>query len=534
MPLKRRQFLKQCGVYGTGAWIASRGGFALAETGNPVRKFHASISIEAFKNDPGLSQIVKEAGVSDVWLACFFQGQFHHSIEEVTQWRDRLRASGLGVHNITIPLGHPSFSENVPDYMPDVSAKTWKQGVRPDGRKHYGVALHEGITESNVEAVRQIKTTDPGIIFLDDDFRLAPSPDDIGGCFCEEHKQAFIARHGLGDKDWSALIETVNGRVLNDLSTLWVEDQCEALSACFRAQQEAALPEAQLGIMVMYLGCEKAGIRLSDYSGVPFRVGELMFSDKSFAPLKGKTNELFSSLFHRRFASPENAFSETTAWPPDSLSAPNMAAKLVITTISDVRNTMFMSGNTPFPRTHWEVLAPAMEKNAAHHVALAGHSPQGPLKHYWGKASRYVGDANPYSLFLALGVPFQVVEEIPEDGWTFLSDSDAIHLAGGGLAGKGSNLVYRPESEVEISEGQAVKEDLKELFAWRKEILPEMSETPYVEEEEPAVCAWYPSAHAVLLWNPTEEEKNFTLRYGQDRRPVRLGPLDFTVLTEIG
>ncbi len=37
----------------------------------------------------------------------------------------------------------------------------------------------------------------------------------------------------------------------------------------FRAQQAAA-PRVRLGIMAMYLGAEKAGIRLRDYAGVPF------------------------------------------------------------------------------------------------------------------------------------------------------------------------------------------------------------------------------------------------------------------------
>ena len=53
---------------------------------------------------------------------------------------------------------------------------------------------------------------------------------------------------------------------------------CDQLTACFKAQQAAA-PAVQLGNMIMYLGAEKAGIRLSDYAEVPFRVGELMFDD---------------------------------------------------------------------------------------------------------------------------------------------------------------------------------------------------------------------------------------------------------------
>jgi hypothetical protein len=191
----------------------------------------------------------------------------------------------------------------------------------------------------------------------------------------------------------------------------WGEFQCDRLTACFLAQKRIA-PEVQLGTMVMYMGSEKAGIRLTDYRDVPFRVGEVMFNDRSFAPVKGKTDELFSCLFHRRFARPELAFSETTAFPADQLSARNMAAKLTVSTLSDVRNTMFMSGLTPFPREHWQTLAPAMKQHAELHLKIAGHRPRGPFKHYWGEASRYVGDDNPFSLFLALGVPFEVTDEL--------------------------------------------------------------------------------------------------------------------------
>jgi hypothetical protein len=75
-----------------------------------------------------------------------------------------------------------------------------------------------------------------------------------------------------------------------------------------------------------------------------------MFSDKNFSPVKGKTDELFSSLFHRRFVKPTLAFSETTAYPANQLSAKNMAAKLHISTISDVRNTMMTGYCNPICR----------------------------------------------------------------------------------------------------------------------------------------------------------------------------------------
>jgi hypothetical protein len=483
--------------------------------------------------DPELLTIVQDAGVSEVWLACFFMGKFQHSLEEVGEWKTRIESVGMGTGLINIPLGHPRFTEQQPDYMPQITPDGWKPGVRPNGRIYGGVSLHPPATEQNVEGIKRIKEVDPGIIFLDDDFRLAPSPDDIGGCFCDAHKAAYLKKHGYAEERWPELLDDVAHRRFTPLLRAWVNDTCDELTACFRAQQAAAAPEIELGNMIMYMGSERAGIRLDAYRNVPFRVGELMFNDDSFAPLKGKTNELFSALFHRRFAAPERAYSETTAWPPDKLSAANMAAKLIITTITDVRNTMFMSGLTPFPRTHWQTLAPAMKKQAAIHAKLAGHVPRGPFKHYWGERSRWVGDSNSYSLFLALGIPFEVTDTLSDDGWTFLSNFDTQAVAAGEIRGNGTVLVHRLGTGLTLGDGRAVPESLPELFAFKHEILPSLRDVPYVEEDVPTVCAWYPTARAALVWNPTEEELGVTVRLGGARRSLKLRPLDAELVQEL-
>jgi hypothetical protein len=304
----------------------------------------------------------------------------------------------------------------------------------------------------------------------------------------------------------------------------WIEFTCDQLTASFKAQQAAA-PGIQLGIMVMYLGAEKAGIRLSDYRDVPFRVGELMFNDASFDQLKGKTNELFSGLFHRRFAKPEFAYSETTAFPADQLSAANMAAKLVVSTISDVRNTMFMSGITPFPQTHWDTLAPAMKRNAEIHARIAGHTPRGPFKHYWGEHSRSVGDDNPNSLFLASGVPFEVTDTLAKDGYTFLSDADARAAASGAVRSPGTECIIRSEAALLWEGVRTIPDSLEAMLALKHELLPGMKDIPYVEEDKPVVCAWYPEARAVLLWNLSGQRESLTVRRGGTIRKAEVGPL---------
>jgi len=222
---------------------------------------------------------------------------------------------------------------------------------------------------------------------------------------------------------------------------------------------------------------------------MPFRVGELMFDDRSFAPLKGKTDELFSALFHRRFADPEHAFSETTAYPADRLSAANLAAKLVISTLADVGHTMFMSGLTPFPVGHWAVLGPAMRQQTRLHAEVAGHRPRGPFKHHWGEAQRLVGDDQPFSLWLAIGVPFEVGENLPSDGWTFLSDFDARELASR-ASGARSRLICRPSATTRPLGAEVLGESPPELFAFKSRIREELREVPHVEEDQPATRLW--------------------------------------------
>ncbi|MBI2422705.1 MAG: hypothetical protein HYV27_07735 [Candidatus Hydrogenedentes bacterium] len=469
------------------------------------------LSTTVLASDPDLLEVVQRAGVSHVWMAHYFYGYRPYALEDLQAWRRKIEALGMYAGAIHLPLGHPGDSLGAMDgNIPLTPPTHWKQGVSIDGAVHAGTSLHAPATEENAVAVKEIGAAGFHTVFLDDDYRLARGPGVIGGCFCAEHRERFLEAGGLGAGDWDTLLSDVRSRRLSSVLRAWVEFTCGELTACFRAQQEAA-PNLDLGIMVMYLGAEKAGIQLTDYRDVPFRVGELMFNDASFDKVKGKTDELFSALFHRRFARPELAYSETTAFPSDRLSAANMAAKLAVSTIADVRNTMFMSGLTPFPKSHWDVLGPAMARQSEIHGALAGRVPRGPLKHYWGEAARYVGDDNPYSLFLAMGVPFEVVDAIPSVGWTFLCDADVPQARG-----LGSTLIARPEARTGWARG--VAETLEGLYALKREIVPTLEGVPYVAEDRPVVCAWYPESRRVLLWNLGPQQEAFTVR--QDGRDL--------------
>jgi hypothetical protein len=482
-----------------------------AATPTTVRKYNLHVIPKTGEPDLDFLRAVQNAGVTDLWISCFVGGYWWCGLDAMQSWRKRIMAMGMNAHVIQEPTGGPDFA----------APKHWPTATSADGRSYTGTSLHPPIVKENCDVLQKIPATGVKRVFLDDGFRLASMPGCIGGCFCPEHKRAFLQRTGYGDAQWRNLIDAIaHGKLTPELRA-WVNFTCDQLTDCFHALQKAA-PTVELGIMVMYLGAEKAGIRLTDYRGLPIRVGEYRFWDEAFAPPKGKTDELFSSLFHRRFVRPELAYSETTAFPEKKLSLKNKVAKLAVSTLSDVRNTMCMCD---FPKPDWPTLGPAMKRHAEIHAKIAGHAPQGPLKHFWGEASRFTGDDDPYSLFLALGIPFEVTDSPAADGFTFLSDADASVAP----RSPGTALIARPRP-APVPGVRFLPESLKDLYAFKREIAPQLANVPYVEDEKPVVCAWYPTAKSVLLWNLAEQRVELTLRCRQLRRTISVDALDVALI----
>ncbi|MEI2724838.1 MAG: hypothetical protein V9H26_15215 [Verrucomicrobiota bacterium] len=495
------------------------------------RDYHVCLAPPIIEREPELLEIVRAAGVDTVWLAGFFYGFRPYPTEQIVKAQKLAAQAGLHSELITIPLGHPGDSLGSRDGdFPLTPPKHWRLGERLDGKRFAGTSLHAPATEENATALRELRRLGFRSAFVDDDFRLARGPGEIGGCFCAEHRAAFLREHGYPASRWDELLNDIRERRFTKLLRAWVDGNCDQLTASFRAQKRAF--DGSFGNMIMYLGAEKAGIRLRDYRRAPVRVGELMFDDASFGRVKGKTDELFSVLFHRRFVEPDRAFSETTAYPADKLSAANLAAKLTVSTIADVRHTMFMSGLTPFPSAHWTTLGPAMREQARWHELVAGHRPRGPFKQVWGEAQRYVGNDQPFSLWLATGVPFEVVETPAHEGWNFLSDFDAREMAQTEPAFSGQ-LVCRTQPPASGQSIEVVPETLDALFAFKRRIRQSLTNVPVVEEETPVVCAWYPSAKRVLLWNLLPEPCRVTLSFRRHQRAVELGALGSVVLDDI-
>lgn len=524
----RRAFLARAAGATAALWMA--GGDQVSAAGATYgRRFHISASAHALETYPDLPEVARAAGITDVWLAGFLYGTWYRRPDALRELVAIWERHGVRTHAINVPLGHPGPALGISDgSVPITPPGSWRNARGVDGNWFSGTSVHDPAPAENAQAARELQDAGFRELFLDDDFRIAQSPGTIGGCFCDDCRDEFLRLAGYPASAFEDLCQAVRERRPTPLLRQWVEFWCDKLWATIRGMQAAA-PRMQIGPMVMYLGSEKAGIALDRYRRVPFRVGELMFSDPEFTPVKGKTDELFSCLFHRRFASPELAYSETTAYPEDQLSAANMAAKLTISLIADVRNTMYMSGLMPFPIEHWAVLGPAMKESARLHDLIAGHRPRGPFKHFWGWDSRLVGNDQPYSLFLATGVPFEVVDDLPDDGWAFLSDADARAVAEGRVAPRSRHLIARPHAANGEPPLTAVPEDLAALFALKARIVPSLRGVPYVEGEVPTAFAWYPTARRGIIWNLTEASQG--LRVIRDGRVVfetRLEPLGVT------
>ncbi len=510
--ISRRNFLFKMTAAGVAInmpWYGSvRGETVLPDN---VRRYHVSMQKEAWENDPELLGLIREAGVTDVWMGSFLQGKWFHIPDELKKAADFLRTEGFNPHVLTVPLGHPGNALDPDDPSLSNLKSSWKNACTYDGKMYSGTSIHDPVVKDNVNAVKQLAAKGFDKLFLDDDFRLARFPGQIGGCFCDECKNDFLSKYGYTDADWTDLLNAVRERNPVKVLRSWTEYNCDKEYEMFRAMQNAT-PDMQIGIMVMYLGSEKAGIALDKYRNSLFRVGEEHFSDQSFGSVKGKTDELYSSLFHMRFARPELAFSETTSYPAAALSPKNIAAKLNVSLISDVRNTMFMSGLPPLPADRWPVLKPVMKKNAGLHRYIAGHKPAGPFKHYYGWDSRLVGRDRPYSLFLASGIPFEVVDEITESGWIFLSDEDAKSVSEDRLRAKSRNLVVRKSSGLRNENFIPVDENLNEIFTFKRQIILKLKDIPFVEGDIPVVFSWYPTAKKAVLWNVNEKRVTFRVR----------------------
>lgn len=79
-----------------------------------------------------------------------------------------------------------------------------------------------------------------------------------------------------------------------------------------------------------------------------------------------------------------------------------------------------------------------------------------------------------------------------------------------------------------------MEEALPALFALKREIVATLKDVPWVEEDKPVVCAWYPKSRTVALWNLSENGENLTVRFGERRYATSVPALDLVLLSLSG
>ena len=95
-------------------------------------------------------------------------------------------------------------------------------------------------------------------------------------------------------------------------------------------------------------------------------------------------------------------------------------------------------------------------------------------------------------------------------------------------------LLHRDNAGAKTEATRPVVESLDALFALKHELLPSFGNVPYVAEELPVVCAWYPTAGTVALWNLSEQQQRFTTVFKDKQYPVDVAPLGMALLENLG
>ena len=96
---------------------------------------------------------------------------------------------------------------------------------------------------------------------------------------------------------------------------------------------------------------------------------------------------------------------------------------------------------------------------------------------------------------------------------SFKAQQKAAHdVETGKLKSKGTQFIYGSNKDKKLNGLRYIPENLKDIFALKNEIIPQLKGIPYVKEDLPAVCAWFPKIKTILLWNLSETKEFFTVK----------------------
>ncbi len=306
--------------------------------------------------------LMKNAGVGTLWLFVSMTGRYLAECDEIIAAKRKLEDMGFETGALILPVGHPGNSLNPEEEIELSLPRTWNYRVGADGNKEYFCAcIDEVMTADNKKTVEFCREVGFTRLFFDDDLRLGNHGNRIRGCFCDRclEKFARVAGKYYLREELSEACESGDA-----LSEQWIDFNCKKLT---NFMSEMAIPDIQIGIMVMHRGGRYHGIDIpSIKKAVPdcmFRVGELHFDDNSFEGDVGHADELDSMKTHMALAGDrELCYSETTVYPAKALSPENLIKKAELAIGLGIKNIFLMSGTWVMTDEYWHALAKDRER----------------------------------------------------------------------------------------------------------------------------------------------------------------------------
>ena len=299
MHLSRREWLKASAA--AGALLPTLP--LLAAGRGEVRSYHLCLNPAAVEQDPERLRMIRDAGVDTVWLAGFFYGHQPYSEEQLRRARQRSERAGLEGHLVNVPLGHPGDSLGAKDGdFPLTPPPHWRdRAARPTAGSSPGrpcTIRPPPRTRTPCAATVRWASADASWTMISG----SPEPGEIGGCFCENIARTFLRRVDSPRVVGMSCCDDVGERRLTPLLRSWLDFTGDELSDVLPAATRRLRRRTRDHGDVSRRGEGRHPAEGLQERAVPG--GRTDVRRQSFTPVKGKTDELFSVLFHRRFARP--------------------------------------------------------------------------------------------------------------------------------------------------------------------------------------------------------------------------------------
>lgn len=499
---------------------------------------------------PATLVMLRNAGVNTIWLYGFFFGKLWSPIKDMVQAAEVLRENGFEVGVIQLPVGHPGNGLNPDDDTLDLQIpEHWRYRVNAEGQLvYYCAAIEENMIRDNIQSINELKSAGFTRFFMDDDLRSGLWGERLSGCFSEQSIAEFNKAYHR-NVDRLTLVGALDNNRDIQLLKEWMEYNCDKLTGFMEAM---ALPDNEVGIMVMHLGDERQGIDVDAIKRrIPdclFRVGEFHFGDSNFGTPEGKASEWFSILYHLDVMGREHAYSETTIFPARALSPENFIFKAKLALMAGIPNLLFMSGTWLITEEYWQRLGEELPALEELEKTCSISEREYPIHMVYGTKG-YAEEVAPYLLPILAGLPVKPVRVSDGEGSAFSGADCLLFFGDYELTSEWERRFpfYRTilmdqtaheRNKDKIAALDSIKVDIwdyaigaaasaGELELLRGKLL-EQGALPYpiLTEGSNISLTWFKEANCVLLVNLEDKPNSTTLSYGDIERNIALKPLE--------